>query len=331
MPSLAEAATLFLYGYFAQADGSQSPDLTGRRSTQLAEALVMDLVLHDRLRLEQPYALGRLKRRRRSYRRIMRGVAILVLVLLLALFFVPFFVFASSFPALFQALSDQMWAAAAYIGVYFVVVVIVGLLLFPLVGRPLNRWMSGKMELVDLYDADDLRQLAIQHMQRLGKKKPTLDYVRYSFTGRELRELREKLKQQLVAQGCLVEQARPADRLRRALTDGYTVNREHPVWLALREQLRALILERRVTDAQTAALAILLSAGGVPDLTKQTSWLVNGLYQCFAPHEYPFVTARRRDIIAQQDAAITAALGAERYDALLAIRAVSLPADPNEM
>ncbi len=327
MPGLAEAATPFLYGYFAHADGSQSPDLADRRGRHLAEALIMDLVLHDRLRLEQPYVVGRLKGRRRSYRRIMKGVAPTVLVLLLALFFVPMFVFASSF----RAQADNSWASAAYVGIYFVVVVIVMLLFFVLVGRPLNRWMSGKMELVDLYDADDLRQLTIQHVQRLGQKKPTFDYVRYSFRGRALRELREKLTQQLVAQGCLVEQAQPADRLRRALTDGHAVNREHPVWIALREQVRTLILERRVTDAQTAALAILLSARGAPDMTKQAPWLVSGLYQCFAPHEYPFVTARRKEIIAHQDAAITAALGAERYDALLAIRAATVSGSPDEL
>ncbi|MGZ3598689.1 MAG: hypothetical protein ACXWQR_11040 [Ktedonobacterales bacterium] len=204
-------------------------------------------------------------------------------------------------------------------------------LLFVLVGRPLNRWLSGKMELVEFYDPDALRYLTIQHVQRLGQKKPTFDYVRYAFKGSELRELRDKLKQQLVAQGCLVEQERPANLLLRAGGDGRAVNREHPVWLALREQLRTLILERRIIDAQTAALAILLSARKGPDLTKQTAWAVAGLYQCFAPHEYNVVTARRKEIIGHQDAAITAALGAELYDALLAIRVVSIPDDPYEM
>lgn len=330
MPSLAEAATLFSYGYFARVDGTQAPDLTDRRGAsthQVAAALIMDLVIHDRLRLEQPYVLGRLKRRRGSYGVIATGVVIFTLVVMLALFFVPIFVFASSFPAL----SEQMWAAAAYVGIYYGIWAVMLVLLFVFVGRPLNRWLSGKMELVEPYDADDLRQLAIQHVQRLGQKRPTFDYVRYAFKGREQRELREKYKQQLVAQGCLVEQVRPADLLLRAMGDGRAVNREHPVWLALHEQLRALILERRVVDAQTAALAIILSARGGPDLTKQTSWTVAGLYQCFAPHEYAIVTARRKEIIGHQDTAITAAIGAERYDALLAIRAVSMLDNPYEM
>ena len=328
MPSLAEAATLFLYGYFAHADGSRSPDLAARGGTHLAEALVMDLVLHERLRLEQPYVLGRLKKRRRSYRRIIKGIAVLWLILMLALFFVPIFVFASSFPAL----ADNMWASAAYVGIYFGVVMISTVLLALLVGRPLHRRLSGKMELVELYDPDDLRHVTIQHVQRLGQKKPTFDYVRYAFTGRELRELREKLKQQLIAQGWVVEQKQPESLLLRRMGVGEgAVNREHPVWLALREQVRALILERRVMDTQTAALAILLSARRGPDLGKQSAWTVGGIYQCFAPHEYPLVAARCSEIIAHQDAPITSALGAERYDALLAIRAVTVSGSPDEL
>jgi hypothetical protein len=64
---------------------------------------------------------------------------------------------------------------------------------------------------------------------------------------------------------------------------------------------------------------------------KQTTWVVAGLYQCFAPYEYTVVSARRKDIIAQQDAAMAATLGDELYDALLAIRAVSGPEHPFEL
>jgi hypothetical protein len=176
MPNLAEAAALFFYGYWEQADGQQTPDLTdrgGASTRQLAAALVMDLVLQGCLRLEQPYVAGRLKRRRSGYRRIVGSLAVLLIVLLLALFFVPMFVLAPAFPTL----DDQAWFAAAYVGLSIGIWIVLLLAFAVLVGRPFQRWLSGKMELVACFELDDLHHVALRRLQHLGQSRPTFDYV----------------------------------------------------------------------------------------------------------------------------------------------------------
>jgi hypothetical protein len=174
----------------------------------------MDLALQGCLRLEHHHVPGQLKRRRRRYVRIVMGTAVLYFVLILALVFVPLFVLALAVPTL----ADQVWFDAAYIGLSIGVWVVVALAFAILIGRPLQRRLSGKMELVAYYESDDLRYLGLGHLQHLGQRKSTFDYVRRAWKGRELRD---KLKGQLLAQGCLIEQERPASPLLRDVATAF--------------------------------------------------------------------------------------------------------------
>jgi hypothetical protein len=302
--SLAEQTTLLLYRSVIAADGTLSNDIFSRYGSSgslVAAALLMDLALRGRARMERP----------QSPQRRAKGdgwgfVVGSVLLFLLAMFGPPFV--------------TVRWRVLP-----LAVGVLLPFVLCPLIIAILKARSSlraGRMLLVDTSPiGDDLLDRTLQGLLRVGAGGRIKTYIRRHFTVARLLDILASLRARLEQDGCVASaggKSSPSAVL--GMLDVRRVDRSHPAFRAIGERMRRLLLSGEVPDAGAVALALLFAREGPGVvLGRRGGRALVGLYQFFAPDECPVVRRRLR-AIAAGDPIIAAQAGSDLFDLLIAIR-----------
>jgi hypothetical protein len=299
--SLAEGATLLLYGSVLHADGARSDDVFsqyGESGSLVAGALLMDLAARDRLRMERP--LPPEKRGRRDG----CGWGLAMLLLALAALFGPLVAvdWSHVLPPLFLWLTFPLCFA----------------LIIALNLRSALR--SARMVVVDTSPIGDaMLDAVLKGLARIGPRKRPAQYIRRYFDITRLSNDLAYLRARLEWRRCVLPAPSGKQTTLFGLVDVRHVDRAHPAYRALGERVRRLLLFGEAANPAVVALAPLF-ADRQPGIVlgRRGARPLHGLYQFFATEEIPAAKRRLRAIAAGLDPIITAQIGAELYDTFLA-------------
>jgi Golgi phosphoprotein 3 (GPP34) len=309
MLTLAEETTLLLYGAVRKPDGTRTYDVFGRYGSSgllVAGAILMDLALRGRVRMERPQSP---EQRFQSQRLNMIWLLLAVVALLGPLA-----------ALLLNLLSAPVGVALSIAGTVLLIVV----------GRLANNRRAGKMAIADASPTgDELLDAALQGMARIGQRALIKTYIWRYFRIRTLAGDLAKLRARLEAEGLVSNAGRGPILF--GMVEVKIVNRDHPAFRSLGERVRTVILGG-VPDPQAVALACLFAGAprgivlgqgivGVPRgvvLGRRGCRALNGLFQFFHDDEFTTVTSRLAQI-RRGDPAITALIGNDLYDTFVAI------------
>jgi hypothetical protein len=299
MLSLAEETTLLLYSGMQRPDGTTSHDTFskyGSSSTLVSAALLMDLALRGHVRMESPQT----PEQRTRVQWVPVAVAI---ILVFGLAFFGAILFLTNVPA----------APSFVIAVPFIFCALLIMTVALIAGA-----RTGKMVIVDASPiGDGLLDDTLQHMARIGSRASIQTYLRRCFSFSTLRRYLAALRQQLELRGYVRNTGQRSTFL--GLVEVRQVDRQHPDFRAIGERLRSLILGGAATSPDALALALLFSrersyaapfGGGSRPL--------RGVDQFFTREELPTLRRRLKQI-RTGDPTITALLGNDVYDTLVAI------------
>jgi hypothetical protein len=306
--TLAEEVTLLLYSGTVRADGQRTHDIFsqyGSNGSLVAGALMMDLALHGRARMEHPLPPSQ-RRRRPSW---VAGLTIFVLIIVLI--FGPLALALYWRPELLRTFGF----APLVLGSFVVFLLVIAL------GNLFADARVGKLVIVDTSPTGEaMADITLLGLARIGMRKRPKKYIRRYFGIRRLNKDLATLRAQLEARHC-VEMAPDGKRSTFfGLVEVRWVDRTHPEFVRIGDRVRRLLLTGEVPDADAVALALLYSGERQAIvLGRLGSRALNGLYQFFTPAEAPEVKRRLRALV-KGDPAISAQIGADLYDTLLAIR-----------
>jgi hypothetical protein len=299
MLTVSQATMLLLYSRARSAGGSDEHDTLSRSAGELrllAGAALIDLVFLERVRV-RPVSP--------TTRRLLATVPVLLFWLLAALLFVsPSTVALSRLPVL-AGLSPASALTLGFILIFGLVAVATW---------ALGRLFGDQVTLLDLTPTGDsvLDEALARGIQK-GAHVPLHAYLR-ALRVLSLAKLMQAAIGQLEQQGFLTRPTGGPTLF--GLLDRRHVARERPEFVAIGTHLRRLVLDRTEAEPQAAALLLLfawtgrgLSFGGPA---------AGGVYQFFAPQEYPQLRAVLRSF-RRGDATVGSQLAPGLYKTLRAI------------
>jgi Golgi phosphoprotein 3 (GPP34) len=306
MLSLAEEATLLMYGAVTRPDGTRTYDVFSRFATSnllVAGAVFMDLAVRGRVRMDPPRSPEERARGRRS-KRAGQLVAIAVI-----------FGFPVGILTLLNVLHLFTFGIPiAVLNILPFIVSSVAVLVFV----PISRWRADKMAIVDRSPTgDELLDSTLTDMALVGQRAPIRAYLRRHVRMRAFAAELAKLRAGLEARG-LVSNADRGPRLF-GLVEVKVVQRDHPDFRTLGERIRMVVLGGSIPDPRTMALVCLFAHEPRALVLGRGGTSLTGLYQFFHREEYSAVKTRMAQMRSGSDPALTAQLGNDLYDTLLAI------------
>jgi hypothetical protein len=300
--SLAEETTLLLYGSVLNADGTVSDDVFsryGEGGSLVAGALLMDLAARGRLRMERPKP-PELRARRDGW-----IWALGMMLLFLAAMFGP-------------VAAVEWWQLAPQPFLFLSFPLCLAVILALGLRATLR---GGRMVVVDASPVgDEMLDAVLKGLTRIGRRTRPKTYIRRYFgVGSLLKDL-AYLRARLEWRRCVLPAASGKRSTFFGMVDVRRVDRAHPAFRATGERVRRLLLLGEVADPDVVALALLFAERlqGIV-LGRRGARPLHGLFQFFTMEEIPEAKRRLRAIAAGRDTAITAQIGAELYDTLLAI------------
>jgi hypothetical protein len=300
MLTLAEKTTLLLYAGIPTLDGAPAYDVFtpyGGASRLVGAALLMDLALRGRVRVEHP----RSPDQRTPWRRV-PAAAVSIAAVLLAFF--ASFQLALRSPELPQPV-------ALYAPFVLVALVIAALAV-------ISALRADKLIIIETSPLGDAPlDSTLQQIVRLGTRARIRGYLGQLISRRRLSDTLANLQRQLELQGLVLETGKRQAVF--GLVTVHQVNRAHPEFRALADCVRRLILNGEVAMSDAVALSLLFSqerAGRRLFHPSQRS--LRSIDQFFTIEEMPTVKRRLKEIRAG-DPTITALLGNDLYDTLVAI------------
>jgi hypothetical protein len=177
---------------------------------------------------------------------------------------------------------------------------------------------AGKLILVDPSPVGDpLLDEIVHEFVRIGAPVSVQTYLRRQFSASRLASYLTALRESLVQEGYLGNASQRTTFL--GMVDVRQVERAHPGFRAIGDRVRSVILVGSAIHPDAVALALLFSRerAGL-GLTPRGGQAVRGIDQFFGPDERPMLRHRLKQI-RTGDPAITAALGNDLYDTLVAI------------
>jgi len=310
--SLAEEAMLLLYHGGVRPDGRRRDDVFsagGGSGRLVAGALLMDLALRGRVRMERPLPPERRGRR--------TGVAwrLGVFLVLASTLFVPVAAWRHLLP--FEVgvdLPPAAWTLLpfAVFLLFFVVVMVFGIA---------SNALAPRMVIADASPmSEDMLDATLRGLLLFGPRGQVYRYIRRYFDITTLPKILDVLRARLEWRGLLLPAASGRQATLFGLVPLRTVDRAHPAFRSIGDRIRRQLLGGEVPDAGVVALAVLFGREPrVIMLGRPGERSLYGLPQFFTREELP--TARHRlRAIAAGDPTITAHLGGELYDTLIAIR-----------
>jgi hypothetical protein len=296
MLSLAEETTLLLYSSVVKPDGARSYDVFskyGEPAVLVTGAVLMDLALRGRVGMVRPQSP---EQRTRNHRFSVIGLLLALVVIVGPL--VAGFLRVLTWP--------QAW-----------LLIFIDLTLVSIVVRLVGNLRSGRMAIQDTTPTgDELLDTTLQGMARIGRRRLIKVYIKRHFRIRRFAAVLAQLREQLQAAGLVTD----ADRgsLMFGLVEVKIVNRDTPAFRDLGERVRAVILGGAALDPRAVALVCLFAREPRGIVLGRSGRALQGIYQFFHQDEYTTVKTRLAEI-RRGDPIITALLGNDLYDTLIAI------------
>ncbi len=296
MLSLAEETTLLLYSSVAKPDGTRTYDVFSKYSESavlVAGAVLMDLALRGRVGMVRPQSP---EQRTRNRRFSVTGLLLAVV-----------FIFG---PVVAGILHVLTWPQASLL-------IVVDITLVGIVARIVGNQRAGRMAIQDTSPTgDELLDTTLQGMARVGRRALIKVYIRRRFRIIRFAAELAKLRAQLQAEGLVADADRGSFML--GLVEVKIVNRDYPAFRDLGERVRAVILGGAALDPRAVALVCLFAQEPRGIVLGRGGRALRGIYQFFHQDEYGTVKARLAEI-RRGDPIITALLGNDLYDTLIAI------------
>jgi hypothetical protein len=301
--SLAEEATLLLYGGALNADGASSDDVFskyGESGSLVAGALLMDLAARGRLRMERPKP----PEKRAKSDGWLWSLAMIMLFL----------------AAMFGPLAVTVWWNLLPVVPYAFASFPLCLLII-LAANLRVALRTGYMVIVDTSPVgEEMLDAVLKGLTCIGLRKRPATYIRHYFDIVRLSKDLAYLRARLEWRRCVLPAASGKRSTLFGMVDVRRVDRAHPAFRATGERIRRLLLQGEAADPDAVALAVLFARRGQGAvLGRRGARPLHSLYQFLASDEIPEARRRLRAIAAGRDTAITAQIGSELYDTFLAI------------